>query len=150
GFVLKRPDRLDGAGREAPDFHDFGTLARIVKTLRLPDGKLSAVVQGVARLRIERVLRKRGVLVAKVVYPQEIYFGGAREVALVRTVQQLVREISQNNPQFGDEFRTAVMNIESSRMLADFAGAYFIRDATDRQTLLETLDVKERLERVAV
>src|SRR5262245_17054875 len=57
GFVLKRPDRLDGAGREAPDFHDFGTLARIVKTLRLPDGKLSAVVQGVARLRIERVLR---------------------------------------------------------------------------------------------
>ncbi|MFO0981292.1 MAG: endopeptidase La [Planctomycetota bacterium] len=155
GFVLRRDPRHDGADQAsedlaATDFHDVGTLARVVKTLKLPDGKASAVVQGLARFKIERVLKKKGVLIAKVSYPKETYVGGDAEVALSRTVQQLVRDIVQHSAQYGDEFRTAIMNIDSARMLADFAAAYFIRDAAERQALLEALDVKDRLERVAV
>jgi hypothetical protein len=137
GFVLRRrrvrwspragvPRADEPAG---DDYHDFGTLARVLKTLKLPDGKVSAVVQGVARCKIERVLKKKNVLVAKVVYPSEISVGGDVEIVLSRNVQHLVREIVANSGQYGDEFRTAIMNIDSARTLADFAAAYFVRDA---------------------
>ncbi|MEW6745030.1 MAG: endopeptidase La [Planctomycetota bacterium] len=130
--------------------YPMGTVARLVRKVRLPDGNLQLVIQGIQRFRIEKFLRVTPYLIARVTYPEEILTGGDEELALIRNIQGMVREIVKHSPIHGEEFGTAILNIEGGRAISDFVAAYFIKDPSEREALLETLDVTERLNKVAM
>ncbi|MCA8944018.1 MAG: LON peptidase substrate-binding domain-containing protein, partial [Planctomycetes bacterium] len=128
------------------DFYEVGVVAKILKTLRLPDGNSSVMVQGIHRARIARVVRTDPFFVAKVVESPEIPTKGKRVQALHRKLQQSLTEVASMNDSLGTDFSTAVLNIDRPEQLADFTGAYFLKQTDQRQKILETLEIGPRVE----
>ncbi|HET6201757.1 MAG TPA: endopeptidase La [Planctomycetota bacterium] len=142
-LVLRRDPEGDGTG--PADLHKVGVLVRLLKVVRLPDGNASAVCQGLKRVVLERMLRVEPYPIARCRILEETNPGGEEVEALVRNVRKLLRSIVEKTPSFGEEFSMAALNIDAAGRLADFAAAYFIRDAEKKQKVLETTDVRERL-----
>ena len=131
---------------------EFGCLVRILRSLQMPDGTRTLLVQGSRRFRVERFLRTEPYLIAKVAYPDEVPAKGDVAEALARNVRGLLRQLIENAPgssESAQEMGVAVLNIERKGALADFAATYVLKQHEVRAELLGTLDVQRRLERVA-
>ncbi len=129
------------------DFYDVGVVARILRTLQLPDGTASVMVQGRARARVQKFVRETPHLVAKIVEVGDVPTPGKRLDAAFQKLRENLRRVAEVSGGFGDDFSTAVLNIDTPEQLADFTGAYFLKKATDRQALLETPEVGPRVEK---
>ena len=143
-LTLKDPDN------EKPkpgDFYEVGVIARVLKVLQLPDGNASVMVQGRSRARVKRFARQQPQLVAKIAEEGDIPSSSKRTVAAFRKLRESLRKVAEMNEQLGDDFATAVLNIDTPAQLADFTGAYFLKDTADRQAILEAREVGARVER---
>ena len=135
----------DGKVSKRGDFAHTGVLAEVHKRLKLPDGNSNYVCRGVRRFVVERFVKIKGVPVARVSYPEEIYPSGDETEALARNVLALSQKVAGHNPSLGDGFNLAALNIDPAGSLADFSAAYLLRDADAKQPVLDELDVRERL-----
>ncbi|MHC4897634.1 MAG: endopeptidase La [Planctomycetota bacterium] len=148
GYVLmltQKDDDLDEPGPQ--DFHEIGVIARVLKTLKLPDGNATAMTQGLQRARVVKFLRrKKPFLVARTEVLVEIPASGKRGKALFRKLQEALHKVLEVSDGYPEEAATAVLNIEQPDQLADFTGSYFLKETRDRQRLLEAVDVNKRLE----
>jgi len=148
GYVLllvQKDPELEGPGPK--DFHEVGVIARILKTLKLPDGNSSAMAQGISRGRVVRFLRKKKpLLVVRTKVLVDIPVTTKRGEAMFRALQENLTRMVEVSDQYGPDFSTAVLNIEQPEQLADFTGSYFVKDHDQRQQLLSAIDVTERLE----
>ena len=127
------------------DLYRVGCAARILRMLKFPDGSVRILVEGLARIQliepVETVpyLRARcGVLLEKLEPSIELE-------ALVRNVRDRFQEIAQLSPAVNEQLRVAVLNTEHPGRLADLIAANVHLGLEERQQLLETVDVKERL-----
>jgi ATP-dependent Lon protease len=136
----------DGGPYLRSDLYSVGVIAKILKLIHLPDGGQAAMLHGVRRFRLGRVVRRKPLLVVKVERFEEQKRQNKRVEAQVRNLQQLSRGIADNSPQFGDEFITAVMNIDGPAQITDFVSAYLVRDLDLRQQILEAANVAKRLD----
>jgi ATP-dependent Lon protease len=139
---------------EAPspaDLKPFGCLVRILRSLQMPDGTRTLLVQGIRRFRVERYLRTEPYLIAKVTYPEEVLARGDEIEALTRNVRQLLRQlvVGAAGGEIQQEMGVAVLNIERKGALADFAASFLIKQHDVRAELLAELDIQKRLLRVA-
>ncbi|MAW60470.1 MAG: endopeptidase La [Planctomycetes bacterium] len=134
-----------GRVRKRGDFAHTGVLAEVHKRLKLPDGNSNYVCRGVRRFVVERFMKIKGVPVARVSYPEEVYPSGDETEALARNVLALSQKVASHNPSLGDGFNLAALNIDPAGSLADFSAAYLLRDAEAKQPVLDELDVRERL-----
>jgi ATP-dependent Lon protease len=135
--------------QEAPPpdgFHEVGVIARILKVLKLPDGNSSAMCQGLRRGKVEKFLRTRPFAVVRARALSDIPASGKRAQALFRRLQRSLKRVADVAQDYGEEFSTAVLNIEEPDQLADFTGSYFLKKQQQRQALLEAVDVNQRLE----
>ncbi|MFH0943657.1 MAG: endopeptidase La [Planctomycetota bacterium] len=147
GCVLARPE-WDGEQLSASDVHTVGCAARVIRTLKLPDDSTSVVLRGLKRFRIQRFLRTRPYLIARVEYLEETKAHTDESEAMMRVLRGLLRKVLTSDDAVPDEFKLAASNIESPRALADFAATYFVRSQESRQELLATFDVQHRLEQI--
>ncbi|MBK9383225.1 MAG: endopeptidase La [Planctomycetes bacterium] len=139
--------------REDPDpkqplrqvWRRMGVLVRIHKVMSLPDGNKSALCQGIARLKVKEFVEVRPFPIVNVSYPQDKGRPTKTTEALARNVQFLLKAIVEKNPNYGDEFQVAAVNIDQHGAMADFAAAYFVREALDKQKVLEELELTKRL-----
>lgn len=129
----------------AKAFYEMGVVARIHKILTLPNGNITAICGGQKRARIEKFVKVTPYPIAKVTYPQETSPVGAELEALKRNVPQLIKSISAKDNNFGEELATAALNLDTPGNLADFSAAYFLRELDERQRVLETLNILDRL-----
>ena len=125
-----------------------GVMAEIHKRIRLPDGNSNYLCRGVRRFTVKRFVRTKGIPVARVEYPEDIYPAGDETDALARNVLQLAQKVAGHNPALGDGFSLAAMNIDPAGGLADFAAAYLLKEPKTKQPVLDELDVRERLRTV--
>ncbi|MHC4945597.1 MAG: endopeptidase La, partial [Planctomycetota bacterium] len=147
GFLcLQHPD-IDPS--EPNDLFDVGTMCKVVKTLNLPDNQVNVLVQGMRRFRVKRFLRTKPYFIARVEYLDETLESGDEMIALTRTVHELATKIVTASDAFGEEFSMALANLEEPKAVADFTAAYFARDFRERQRILETDSIKDRLQLVA-
>ncbi|MCC6670720.1 MAG: endopeptidase La [Planctomycetes bacterium] len=147
GYVLLLTQKDPSIEEPGPaDFYDTGVIARVLKTLKLPDGNASAMSQGLRRGRIERYVREKPLLLAKVKPVVELPPRGKRAEALFRALQKNLRRVVEVSGTYGNEFATALLNIEQGDQLCDFTGSYFLKNIEDRQRLLDLVDVEQRLE----
>jgi ATP-dependent Lon protease len=154
---LEGPEKLLGVVAqldpriEAPtgtDIHTVGTLAKVHKMVRMPNGNVVAFLEGLDRIRVLEVVGLTPFMRARAeVQPDLENQKEAELTALERNVQELFREVVARSPQLSDDLQTEVMNIDSPGRLADFVGSTLPSLSTMvRQELLETFSVRKRLE----
>ena len=148
GFVARRdePSETIVAAEALPDqLHTTGVAARLVRSLKMPDGSYGVLVQAVARFRLERWVRKTPFLIANVTYPEETYGDPTLTDALVREVQSTTQQLLSLIPNAPEGLDIASLNIEDAPRLTDFVAAHLGMPAAQKQQVLETNDVTARL-----
>jgi len=131
------------------DLYSVGTVVLISKMLRFPDGTMRLLVQGLKRTKVINFTQEEPYLKAKTETVEEIDKKDISVEALMRNVVNLFHQLADMAPYLPEDMTTVVMNIESPGRLADFVTSYTNFDIADKQNLLETLDPKERLARLA-
>ena len=138
-----------GVITKSSQFARVGVIADIHKRIRLPDGNTNYLCRGVRRFMLERFVRIKGVPVAKISYPEDVYPAGEETGALARNVMSLSQKVAEHQPNLGDDFNIAALNIDPAGNLADFAAAYLVNGVGEKQAIIEQLDVRERLRLVS-
>ena len=130
------------------DLHSVGTLAKVHKMVRMPNGNVVAFLEGLERIRVVEVIGLQPFIRARIeAQPDLEDHSDAELTALQRNVQELFREVVARSPQLSDDLQTEVMNIEAPGRLADFAASTLPSlNTMVRQELLETFSVRRRLE----
>ncbi len=134
-------------GEAGPDdLYRTGTISVILKMLRFPDGTMRLLLQGMKRGRVERYVQTEPYMRARVQPLDEVVPRDSDDAkALMRNVADLFGKLAEMAPYLPEDMTAVVMNIENPGRLADFAATYVNLALADKQRLLETLDVRERL-----
>ncbi len=147
--VAQRDPRVENP--QPVDLYQIGTAAYIHKIIKLPSQSLFIFVEGLQRIAIEEVIQIEPYLRANV-KPLHDIVPATKEPdfeALVRSVTSLFQQVVQLSPTLSDDLQTVVMNIDDPSRLADFIAANLPSISnTEKQELLESLDLTQRLDRL--
>ena len=127
----------------------IGTLAIILRASRVELDRVRIVVQGLSRLRILSFIEKEPFSLVRVQLLSETFSPDRETEALAANIRQMFTRILELSPHLPGELRSMVENLEDPGMLADFAVAHLNVPYHEKQALLETLEVKERLHKAA-
>ena len=134
----------------AADMHRVGTVARILKKVNLPDGGINIFVSTVKRFKIRKVLHSSAPVAVAVEYLEEEEADTFEVKALTRALLSEMKEVSENNPLFSEEMRLNMVNIDNPGKIADFIASILNVDKVEQQKILETLNVRARMEQVLI
>jgi len=149
GAVAQRNPAEDAPGRDG--LYPIGTVTIVHKVLRQPDGTLRLVAQGVTRFRIVELIQEAPYLKARIeTLPDPGVPAGDVELeALARSTLSLFQKVVSMSPTLPDELGSLASNAENPGALADLiAAALPTLSVEQKQELLETVDVKERLQKL--
>ncbi|KAF1013783.1 MAG: Lon protease [Stenotrophomonas maltophilia] len=131
----------------AADLYQAGTLAQVLQLLKLPDGTIKVLVEGLSRVEVTTVTERNGSLHGQAV---EIEAGADREPreieAIARSLMSLFEQYVKTNRKLPPELLQTLAGIDEPARLADTIAAHIGVRLSDKQRLLETLPVGERLE----
>ena len=128
------------------DLYTYGTLVRIYKTMKLPVDSLHAVVHGVFRARVLKVLETEPVMRARVKLQEERKDETMEVKALAHNLVEQFQRLIELVPTMSEELRIPLINLEGQpSKLADFIAFYLKISLEDQQALLELSDVQGRL-----
>ena len=146
GLLLQRDPALDKP--TAKDLYEVGVLATVVRYITAPDGAHHLICQGESRFRRLEVLRETPFLAARVESLAEPPGTGAEIEARRDFLKARALEALALLPQVPAELAQTVRGIESAGQLADLIVSFIDVRAEEKQELLETLDLKARLDKV--
>ncbi|MEG1266882.1 MAG: endopeptidase La [Myroides sp.] len=144
GVVAQLNEEVEVPGGN--DVYRFGTVAKILKTLKLPDGNITVILQGKKRFAIDEIIQEDPYLKAKVVEAEDSK-PDANDLefkTIIETIKETAQEIVRENPNIPSEAAFALKNIESDSFLVNFVSSNLNLDVADKQALLEKNDLKER------
>ncbi|MEE8217739.1 MAG: endopeptidase La [Vicinamibacteria bacterium] len=132
------------------DLYAVGTLTHIHKMFKFPDGSLRLYVQGVQRFRVLRITQYSPFLKAEIeLLPDEMPAQDVEIKALAQTVLGLFQKVVELSTTLSDELSTLASTVQDPHRLADFiASTLHTLTTAQKQGILETLDIKARLEAV--
>jgi ATP-dependent Lon protease len=140
------------ANVEDPNFEDLykvGTVAHILKMLRMPDGNTTVIIQGKRRFRLNECLTTEPYITASITAMPEVKLEMGKELnALVSSVKDLALQIIDVSPYIPSEANIAIKNIESPKFLMNFISSNMNLDVNNKQGVLEIEDFKTRSEKV--
>ena len=146
GFLLQRDGDKDEVTPD--DLYRFGTEASILRYVTAPDGGHHVVVQGERRFRVLDFQSGMPFLLARVEYIADAATRSSEIEALALNLKRLAIEAIELLPRAPGELANAVQAIESPSSLADMVASFMDVKPAERQQILETIDLKTRLERV--
>lgn len=127
-----------------------GTVARIIKKINLPDGGINVFISTIKRFKIRSALHEQSPMAALVDYLDDEEDNTFQVKALTRALISEMKEISENNPMFSEEMRLNMVNIDHPGKIADFIASILNIEKNDQQKILETVNVRQRMEQVLV
>ncbi len=125
-----------------------GVLANVLQLLKLPDGTVKVLVEGQARVRITEYLENDNFFEARAEYLTEMPGDMATTEALLRSVAEEFERYSKVKKNIPEEALTAVGETSEPAKLADLVAGHLGIEVEQKQDLLETLSISERLEKV--
>jgi ATP-dependent Lon protease len=131
------------------DLYEIGTATHIHKMFKLPDGSLRLIVQGLARVRLDRMLQTRPYLRAAVSLAEEVLKPEDHlEIdALQRNIKSNFQQVVSLSPLLSDDLQALAGNIVDPGRLADFIASSLTTIGTPvKQEVLETLDIRARMD----
>ncbi len=151
GYLLlatQKDPNVEDPGSE--DIYTIGTVGRILRMLKLPDGRAKTLVQGVSKVKIKRYVRKRGFYRVKIDVLEEPPFENTNlEVeALMRNVREYSEKILALRGELTNDVSAILESIENPGKLADLVASNLKLKIDEAQEILETIDPVQRLEKV--
>ncbi|HCM77861.1 MAG TPA: endopeptidase La [Cytophagales bacterium] len=130
----------------AEDLYRFGTIARIIKMLVLPDGNTTIIIQGKNRFSVKEFLNEDPYLTAKVelLADSKSEKKGHEVKALVQSLQDAASKILKLNPEIPQEAQVALDNIHSTSFLIHFLSSNLNVEVSEKQKILETSNILDR------
>ena len=144
-LVAQKSAETDDPG--AADLYAIGTLAHVLQLLKLPDGTIKVLVEGVERVRVDRVTQRDGTLSGHAVVVDSTERREPREIeATGRSLMTLFEQYVKTNRKLPPELLQTLSGIDEPSRLADTIAAHLGVRLADKQRLLEATDTGERLE----
>jgi len=131
------------------DLHDVGTAAVVHKMIRVPDGTLRILVQGLSRIRLEQPVQADPYLVGEFTDVPDVVEESREVEALTRNVQGLFARIIGLVPYLPEELQIAAANVDDPGALCNLVASTLRLKTEEKQALLEAADVHARLHTVA-
>ncbi|HYQ24692.1 endopeptidase La [Stenotrophomonas sp.] len=132
---------------QAADLYQVGTLAQVLQLLKLPDGTIKVLVEGLSRVQVTHVDERDGALHGQAVEIDAADPREPREIeAIARSLMSLFEQYVKTNRKLPPELLQTLAGIDEPARLADTIAAHISVRLADKQRLLETLAVGERLE----
>jgi len=128
----------------------IGCAAAIVRLLRLPDGTVQVLLQGLARTRLRELIQAEPFPLGRVEPAEETSDETPELHGLVLNLRTQFQKLVETAPNMPDEMSIALANIDEPGRVADFVAANIDLSPADKQTLLEELNVNERLRHVTM
>ena len=146
GVVLQR-----NAEAENPlphEMHEVGCAARVLKMLKFPDNTVRVLVEGLWRVRLKQYTTTDPYLAAKFELIKDETEDSVELMAMMRNAQSQFQEIIKLSPALSEQIKIAALNTEDPGHFADLIAVNLNLGLEERQRLLETSSVKERLTRL--
>ena len=144
-LVAQKSAETDDPG--AADLHPIGTLAQVLQLLKLPDGTIKVLVEGLTRAQVDSVKEEDGALSGTGEVVDSADSREAREIdAIARSLMGLFEQYIKTNRKLPPELLQTLSGIDDPSRLADTIAAHIGVRLADKQKLLETLQVGDRLE----
>lgn len=129
------------------DLYQVGTVSSILQMLKLPDGTVKVLVEGVQRARIIDLDQEQGFFTARLIPVTESALAEEREVEILgRSVMSLFEQYVKLNKKVPPEILSSLAGIEEPGRLADTISAHMALKVEEKQKILEIEGVRERLE----
>jgi len=147
GVVTQKDEDVEEPGYD--DLHKIGTVAQILKLIKMPDGSRSIVIQGKSVFEVEEFTQDQPYFKANTkAYPREMDIQGLELSASVRNVKETAVNIINKSPNIPSEAAIAVNNINSPIFLLNFIASNLNVENEDKQDLLETQKFSENLDKI--
>ena len=143
GVVSQKNDNIEDP--KESDLNKIGTVALILKMLRMPDGNTTVIIHGKKRFKIKEVTQSEPYLRATIEpYNQVEKPSGKNFNALVGSIKDLASQIIEQSPNIPTEATFAIKNIESPTFLINFIASNMKGSVAEKQQLLEIPELNER------
>ena len=148
GVLTQKAPEVDEPGFN--DLYTTGTIVTVLKKLKLPEGQNSLVVHGLVRFRVVEWLALEPFLKARIDIVSSKAKSDRNLQALVTNVRNMANHMVELSPNIPEEVHVILTNIEDPGALADFLAANINIPVPQKQDILETIDVQERLQKLSV
>ncbi|MEI2750175.1 MAG: LON peptidase substrate-binding domain-containing protein [Ferruginibacter sp.] len=129
------------------DLENIGTVAKIVKLIKMPDGGTTIIIQGRKRFKIEEITTDDPYFKAKIkLLEEEVISGDPDFNAMVSSIKDLASQIVNLSPNLPSEAAIILKNIENPSFLVHFVSSNLNSDLKEKQKLLEINNLKARAE----
>ncbi len=144
GVVSQKDETIEDP--KAKDIHSTGTVARILRVLKMPDGNTTVIIQGKKRFKVAEVITEEPYMNATVREVPETTPEVPNEEfsAIIESIKDLALQIIKESPNIPSEASFAIKNIESNSFLINFVSSNMNLSVEEKQVLLETNDLQER------
>ena len=144
GVVAQKDESVEDPKFE--DVHKVGTVARILKVLKMPDGNTTVIIQGKKRFEIATPVSETPYMTAKIKAVAEVAPQGHNDAfkAAIESIKDLSLEIIKQSPNIPSEASFAIKNIESNSFLVNFVSSNMAVSVAEKQKLLEINDLHQR------
>lgn len=134
------------------DLYDIGVIGKIKQYVKLPEGNVRIIVEGISRAQVTEYITDENIitadLISKLIYVDNN--GGLKGTALMHEVQTVFEKFSSYLPKLSNEIIMAVQSIKSPDLLSDFIACNILISIQDKQLALNEFDPLKRLELLAV
>ncbi|WP_400080038.1 endopeptidase La [Winogradskyella sp. R77965] len=144
GVVSQKDESVENPS--AKDIYKTGTVARILKVLKMPDGNTTVIIQGKKRFAINKIIANKPYLTATISdIPEAKPAPDNQEFkAIIDSIKDLSLDIIKESPNIPSEASFAIKNIESNSFLVNFVSSNMNLKVEEKQKLLKINDLKER------
>lgn len=148
GLVTQKDGEIEEPGPD--EMYNFGTVATVLKMLKFPDGSIRILVQGLSRMEVESWDKSEPYLTAHIKPVEDKIEKSLEMDALAKNITIQFQKIVTLVPNLPDELQIAVMNISHPGKLADLVASNLNLSLPEKQSVLERVDVRGRLEELTV
>ncbi|MBM4374007.1 MAG: endopeptidase La [Deltaproteobacteria bacterium] len=145
-IFAQRDPSTDDPGQD--DLYPIGCAARVLKALKHSSGNYSLILQGLSRIRLERVTSDRPYLKARIEKLPEPETPDVEAEALALSLRDIAKQLIQLMPELPREAGSLIDSIQAPGALADLVAANLDAPVEEKAQLIETLDVKDRIRKV--
>ena len=144
GVVAQKDEGVENP--KFDDIHNIGTVARILKVLKMPDGNTTVIIQGKKRFEISQPVSESPYLKAKIKNVEEIIPEENNQEfnAAIDSIKELSLNIIKQSPTIPSEASFAIKNIESDSFLINFVSSNMAVSVAEKQNLLTINDLHDR------
>ena len=147
GVVSQKDTEIEDP--EIKDLCKVGTIAKIIKLIKMPDGGTTIIIQGKRRFEITSVISTEPYFVANIIKLDDIDVVKDDNLkAQIETIKDIAAQIIQLSPNLPTEASIILKNIESPSFLINFVCSNLNNDIAQKQSLLENNDIKSRAEKL--